>query len=483
MKGKQLHSYMITNGLLLDNTYLCTRLAAMYALCGDMDDAHLVFDRIVLKSLLVWNIMIRGYAAIRLFACGHLNLLKKGREIHGHIVVHEFESDLFVGNSLLSMYVKCRDMESASQMFHKMPNRDMTSWNTMRMGHAQNVESLRLFHWIRNEERVQPDIVPGVTVLGACGRLAALECGRCIRSYLIRIGFTSDVIVGTALVDFYAKCGSLEGAQLVFSEIPEKNLVSWNWVTFTSVLSACAHSGLVEKGKRLFDRMLHEFSIEPRIEHCVCMVDLFGRAGHLDEAYDFIKNMKIRPNSDVWAALLAACRVHKNFELVDMIADHMLHLKPDDGDIAMVRSMMRENGLKKPPGCSFVELGQKIYHFMVGETSHPQSEEIYAKLRELRQTLKEAGYIPDTSYVIYDVGEEVKLKLLETHSEKLAIAFVLINTSQQTPVRITKNLRVCGDCHTVTKLISNIVNRDIIVRDAHRCHHFRNGSCTCGDFW
>lgn len=211
-------------------------------------------------------------------------------------------------------------------------------------------------------------------------------------------------------------------------------------------------------------------------------------------------NMEVEPNADVWTVLLSACRVHQNVELAEYAAQNAFRLNPKAlgpyvclsnlyavkkrwMDVARVRAVARNNGLKKPPGCSFVELGAEIHRFMVGDKSHPQSNSIYAKLNELRKLVKDVGYVPDTGSVFYEVDEDVKEKLLWDHSERLAIAFALLNTSSEMSIRITKNLRVCEDCHAVTKLISKLVGREIIVRDAHRFHHFYNGLCSCGDYW
>ena len=145
--------------------------------------------------------------------------------------------------------------------------------------------------------------------------------------------------------------------------------------------------------------------------------------------------------------------------------------------------MMREGGLKKTPGYSMVEVNNRVHRFQVGDKLHPQSENIYATLETLAEQMQAAGYVPETDFVLHDVEEEVKEHILCIHSEKLAIAFGLFNTSPRTPIQITKNLRVCGDCHNATKFISKIVTREIIVRDANRFHHFKDGSCSCKDYW
>ncbi|OVA13152.1 Pentatricopeptide repeat [Macleaya cordata] len=660
-KGRQVHAYIISSGVLFSNTYLNTKLSAFYAICGSMREACMIFHEIVLKNSFLWNSMIRGYACngfsvdslvlysemlsfgqkadnftypFVLKACGDLLMVDIGRKIHCEVVILGFKSDVFVGNSLLAMYSKFGDMETATRLFDRMPVRDLTSWNTIISGYTRNqepqkalsvlnfmgkigvrpdcstlvsvlpacadlmglqlgkeihsyvvrnniaifdifvintlidmycnckfivgarllfekmirrdsvswnsmisgyayngnaFESLRLFREMVLEGAIT-DEVTLISVLGACDQITALQFGMSVHAFLVRKGFTTYTIVGTALIDMYAKCGNLSCSVQVFDEMPEKNLVSWSAmvsgyglhgkgreaialfsemknksirpdeVTFTSVLSACSHAGLVDEGREIFDQMVREYSINPRVEHYSCMVDLLGRAGHLDEAYEFIRAMKIQPNFDVWAALLAACRAYRNVMLAEVAARNAFHLNPKGvgsyvllsniyalekkwEDVERVRYMVRQMGLKKPPGCSFVELDKVVHQLLVGDKLHTQSKRIYAKLEELRCKLKEAGYTPDTSSVFYDVEEDVKEKMLWDHSERLAIAFALINTGPGTVIRITKNLRVCGDCHTVIKLISKLTGREIIMRDAHRFHHFRIGFCSCGDYW
>ncbi|PQP99370.1 hypothetical protein Pyn_03484 [Prunus yedoensis var. nudiflora] len=399
-------------------------------------------------------------------------------------------------------------------------------------GYEQNgdaFESLRLFCRMFMEG-AEVDEVTIITILGACDQISALQFGMSVHSCLVKKGFGANIIVGTALIDMYSKCGSLSCSRRVFEEIPRKNLVSWSAMisgygahgqgeeaiscyhelvannftpdegVLTSVLSACSHAGLVNEGKHIFNRMTIEYNVKPRLAHYSCLVDLLGRAGHVHEAYELIKTMEVKPSSDIWAALLSACRLHKNVKLAEVSAQKVFEMNPKGvgsyiclsniyasekrwDDVERVRAMVRSKGLKKPPGCSFVEVDKMVHRFLVGDKSHPQTHDVYAKLKELNLRLKEAGYKPDTTSVFYDVEEEVREKMLWDHSERLAIAFALINTGPGTTIRITKNLRVCNDCHTVTKMISELMNREIIMRDIHRFHHFRHGFCSCGDYW
>eukprot|EP01018_Ginkgo_biloba_P013188 Gb_32449 [translate_table: standard] len=278
-----------------------------------------------------------------------------------------------------------------------------------------------------------------------------------------------------------------------------------NHFTFASVLPACAkltslEQGLVEEGYQYFYRMNQHYHITPVMEHYVCMVDLLGRAGRLDEALEFINKMPIKPNATVWKSLLAACRIHTNIEVGEFVAECLIELDPKNAgpyvllsniyatvgrwdDSEKVRRMMKDRRVKKMPGCSWIEVNKQMHTFVVGDRSHPQTQKIYAKLESLYSQMKSAGYVPDTRFVLHDVEEEQKEQIIFHHSEKLAIAFGLINTSPNTTIRVIKNLRVCSDCHSAAKFISKIVAQEIVLRDANRYHHFKDGWCSCGDYW
>jgi pentatricopeptide repeat protein len=219
-----------------------------------------------------------------------------------------------------------------------------------------------------------------------------------------------------------------------------------NHITFVGILSACSHAGLVDKGWQYFDCMDLDYSIMPRVEHYACMVDLLGRAGRLHEAEDFIKNMPLEPSASVWGALLGACKIHCNIQLGEHVAECLLELEPENvgcyvlmsniyamagrwEGVEKVRKMMKDRGLKKIPGCSYVELNKKVHCFLTGDRSHAQTDEIYKILETLAGKMKEAGYVPNTTFTLHNVEEEVKEHLLCSHSEKLAIAFSLINTN------------------------------------------------------
>jgi pentatricopeptide repeat protein len=271
-------------------------------------------------------------------------------------------------------------------------------------------------------------------------------------------------------------------------------------ITFIGVLSACCHAGLVDEGRKYFDCMSQYYHIAPTMEHYSCMVDLLGRAGYLDEAQNFINKMPIRADSSVWGSLLSACRIHMNVELGEYAAERLFELDPTSvspyvllsniyaaagkwDDIEKVRKLMKTKVVEKKPGCSWIVVGKKVHAFLVGDRSHPLTEKIYAELERLSGQMKTAGYVPDMRFALNDVEEEQKEQILSHHSEKLAIALGLISTPPGTTIQVIKNLRVCGDCHSAANFISKLVAREIVVRDTNRFHHFKNGHCSCMDYW
>eukprot|EP01018_Ginkgo_biloba_P012654 Gb_23605 [translate_table: standard] len=466
-------------------------------------------------------------------ACANLKALEEGKQIHTYTIKTGFESYESVGSALVTMYAKSENINDAYKVFSEMQEPDFISWSAMISGYARNghaEESLKLFCKM-HQAGVNLNDFTFASALSACASQApAIEHGKQIHACITKTGFDSAVCVGSALVTMYAKCGSLDGANKVFEKMEERDVIFWNamiaayaqhgcgkealqlfeqmqqqgmkpdHITFVGVLSACSHVGFVDEGCTYFSSMTEYHHITPKAEHYACMVDLIGRAGRLDEATDFINKMPFEADAMIWRTLLGACRVHGNMELGKRAAECILELEPQDSaayvllsniygaagkwdDRAKVRKLMEDRGLKKETGYSWIEVDRKVHTFIARDRSHSQTVEIYAKLEQLTEQMKDLGYVPDTNFVLHDVEEEQKEQFLSYHSEKLAIAFGLISKPPGTPIQIVKNLRVCGDCHTATKFISKIVGREIIVRDANRFHHFKDGLCSCGNYW
>ncbi|CAN6222437.1 unnamed protein product [Urochloa humidicola] len=467
-------------------------------------------------------------------ACARLLSLRDGERIHAEAAKNGLATLVFVKNSLVHLYGACGLFENAHRVFDEIPvrERNLVSWNSMLNGFAANGRPNEVLTVFREMDiDFAPDGFTMVSVLTACAEIGALTLGRRVHAYLSKVGLVGNSHVGNALIDLYAKCGSVDDARRFFEEMgTERTVVSWTSlivglavngfgkealalfgvmereklvpteITMVGVLYACSHCGLVDDGFMYFDRMKEEYGITPRIEHLGCMVDLLGRAGKVEEAYDYIVTMPLEPNAVVWRTLLGACAMHKKLELGEAAWAKLVELDPGHSgdyvllsnlyaavgrwaDVHVLRKTMVKDGVRKNPGRSLVELRNSVYEFVMGDRSHPESEQIYKMLAEIAERLRREGYIPRTSNVLADIEEEEKETALNYHSERLAIAFALLKSLPGTPIRIVKNLRVCGDCHTVIKLISKIYDREIIVRDRSRFHHFKSGSCSCKDYW
>lgn len=466
-------------------------------------------------------------------ACAKLQALKEGMQIHGHVFKLGFEYDLFVQNSLINMYGKCEKVEFASAIFKQMDQKSVASWSAIIAAHASNglwSECLKLFGEMNSEKCWRPEESILVSVLSACTHLGALDLGKCTHGSLIRNISALNVIVETSLIDMYVKCGCLEKGLCLFRMMAEKSQLTDSVmisglamhgqgkealsifsemlreglepddVVYVGVLSACSHAGLVNEGLLCFDRMKLEHRIVPTVQHYGCVVDLMGRAGMLGEALELIQSMPIQQNDVVWRSLLSASKVHHNLEIGERAAKNLFQINshhPSDyvvlsnmyaraqrwDDVAKIRTEMASKGLNQSPGFSLVEVARKVYKFVSQDRSHPTWDNIYEMIHQMEWQLKFEGYSPDISQVLLDVDEDEKRERLKGHSQKLAIAFALIHTSQGSPIRIARNLRMCNDCHTYTKLISVIYEREIIVRDRKRFHHFKDGTCSCRDYW
>ncbi|CAD5165903.1 unnamed protein product [Musa acuminata subsp. malaccensis] len=557
--GKQLHARLLLSGLGY-NTILATKLVDLYCLCDHVTYAHKLFDRIPKRNLFLWNVLIRAYAwtgphevALSLYyqmldcgvapdnftfpfvlkACSALSALEAGRGIHELVVSTGWETDVFVGAALIDMYAKCGCVDHARELFDRIPNRDVVLWNSMIAAYAQNGHPSEALLLCRDmvARGFTPTLATLVTVISASADAAALPRGREIHGLSWRRGFDSQDKVKTALVDMYAKSGWVKVARVLFEQLAEKRIVSWNsmicgygmhghadealalfdrmrdedqvlpdHITFVGLLSACNHGGLVDEGRSFFNSMLSDYRIPPAVQHYTCMIDLLGHSGRLAEAYKLIQDMTMATDSGVWGALLNACKIHRNVELGELALQKLIELEPDDAgnyvvlsniyaqagkwqEAAEVRKLMTDRGLKKSIACSWIEVKNQVHAFLVGDLSHPSSGAIYAELERLEGLMAEAGYEPDTMPVFHDVGDDEKRNMVRSHSERLAIAFGLISTPPGTTLLVTKNLRVCEDCHTAIKFISAIVGREIIVRDVNRYHHFKDGECSCRDYW
>ncbi|CAK9187737.1 unnamed protein product [Ilex paraguariensis] len=491
--GKQLHCRVIKSRLSEDVCVGCS-LVDMYAKCvvpGSLNDSRKVFDHMPDHNIMSWTAIINGYVqsggkdgeALELYC----KMIDEGRVLPNH----------FTFSSLLKACGNLSNPELGVQI---------------------------------EDSGFEVDAFTFASLLSGAASIGAGGKGEQIHSRLLKSGFQANQCVCNALVSMYSRCGNIEAAYQTFKELEDRNVVSWtsmitgyakhgfakralemfhqmleagmqpNEVTYIAVLSACSHVGMVDEGWKHFNSMSNEHGISPRMEHYGCMVDLLGRSGFLEKAVQFIYSMPFKADALVWRTLLGACRVHANTELGKHAAKMILEQDPNDPaayillsnlyasmgqweDAVQIRKSMKERKLVKEAGCSWIETENGVHKFYVGDSKHPQAKEIYEELDRLALKIKEIGYVPDTDFVLHDVEEELKERYLFQHSEKIAVAFGLISTSRPKTIRIFKNLRVCGDCHTALKYISKATGREIVVRDSNRFHHIRDGACSCSDYW
>lgn len=467
-----------------------------------------------------------------LTACGALSALDEGKQIHAYLTRTDYMGNVFVSSALLDMYSKCRDIKNAERVFWKMSYRNIVTWTAMIVGYGQNgysEEAVRVFREMQRNG-IQPDYYTLGSVISSCANLASLEEGAQFHGQALVSGLVAFVTVSNALVTLYGKCGSIKESHQLFDEIKFKDEVSWtalvtcyaqfgkaketielfeemlsrglqpDGVTFVGVLSACSRAGFVEKGRYYFALMVDRYGIKPVLDHYTCMIDLFSRSGQLEEARNFILRMPVRPDTIGWSTLLSSCRNRGDMEIGKWAAESLLELDPQNSaghvllvsiyaskgkweEVAELRKGMREKGVRKEPGCSWIKYKNKVHIFTADDMSSPFAKQIYHELERLYCKMVEEGYVADMKSVLHDVHESEKLKMLNHHSERLAIAFGLIFVPRELQIKVVKNLRVCDDCHNATKIISKITQREILVRDAVRFHLFKNGECSCGDFW
>ncbi|KAJ4966073.1 hypothetical protein NE237_017922 [Protea cynaroides] len=463
-KGLQvIHAQIITGGY-GQNPFLAAKLVSQYAERGElsMGDARKVFDCVCERDILLWNVVIQGYAksgpfgeALNMYdqmrtrgiltnrytfpfvlkACAASGVGNKGRVIHGHVVKVGLELDLFVENALVAFYAKCKEIKISHRVFDEIQDKDLVSWNSMIAGYMQNGcanETLIILHQLLQDDTVgMPDHATLVSALPACAQAASIRDGIWIHSYIIKTGMKVDAALGSGLVAVYAHCGCLDTARELFDRLPERNIVVWNvmircygmhghaheaidmfsrmvetgvkpdGISFVSVLSACSHVGLIDEAWKLFYKM-GDYGVGKNDEHYACMVDLLGRAGYLDEAVKFIENMPVEAGKDAYGALLGACRIHSNIELGEEVAEKLFVLDPDNAgryiilakmyedagrweDAARLRKVIRVKTIKKPLGYSAIALDNVVHTFGVEDESHPMTSQIFDTLERLEK--------------------------------------------------------------------------------------------------
>ncbi|KAG5029470.1 hypothetical protein JHK87_012984 [Glycine soja] len=365
------------------------------------------------------------------------------------------------------------------------------------------------------------DLPRYLQLMHQCAENKSLEEAKIVHRHTSQHLSPLQVSTYNRILEMYLECGSVDDALNIFNNMPERNLTTWDTMItqlakngfaedsidlftqfknlglkpdgqmFIGVLFACSVLGDIDEGMLHFESMSKDYGIVPSMTHFVSVVDMIGSIGHLDEAFEFIERMPMEPSAETWETLMNLCRVHGNTglgdrcaELVEQLDSSRLNEQSKAGLVPVKASdLTKEKEKKNLASKNLLEVRSRVREYRAGDTSHPENDKIYALLRGLKSQMKEAGYVPETKFVLHDIDQEGKEEALLAHSERLAVAYGLLNSPARAPMRVIKNLRVCGDCHTALKIISKLVGRELIIRDAKRFHHFKDGLCSCRDYW
>ncbi|KAF6172735.1 hypothetical protein GIB67_000793 [Kingdonia uniflora] len=397
-----------------------------YVKLGDVLSARVLFNEMKERDVVSWNTMINGYV--------QLSNLEEASSLFNKMPNPDDRS----WNSMISGFAQKGDVGLARDFFDKMPVKSLVSWNSMIAGYEQNGDyekAIELFCYMQAEgERHDKHTLS--SMLSACAGLASLDKGMLIHQLVVKT-INADIPVNNSLITMYSRCGIIGIARSIFDDMKlQRDVVSWNAmiggyashgyametlmlygemkkvtvrptnITFVSVLNACAHAGLVDEGRREFEAMIHEFGIEPRVEHFALLVDILGRHGHLEEAMTMINDMKVDPDKSVWGSMLGACRVHKDVDLARVAAGELMKLDPESSapyvllhnmladagrweEAREMRMVMEWKNIRKQPGYTWIELQNKVHVFVASDTSHPFSDEMYAFLENFYRVIKD----------------------------------------------------------------------------------------------
>lgn len=481
-QGRITHIQIIENGLGTDQVVGNT-LVDMFAKCGSLGEAHHVFDRLLIRDEVSWGAIIAGYVqhglgylALKLFehmqqdgirpdrviflciskAIASIGVVTQGRPMHDEIIKNGLELDVALGSSLIDMYAKCGSMEEAKKLFERLPKRNVVSWGALVGGFSNQGHDLIVFDLYEQmqQEGVLADRVIFLCVLKSCGSLGALQQGRLIDGLLRKRGLDIDVLLGSTLVEMYVKCGNLEDAYKVLTDLPSKNHVSWGAIIagysisgddrmmmqclydmrqqgmtpdqmiFTQILTSCSHAGLLEEGCRCFTAIMAEHGMTPSVEQYTCMVDLLGRAGCLDVAQNLVETMPIPPDNIVWRSLLTGCKIYSNVELGRRCFDRLRTLDSNDAaahtlmsdifeaahmweDADKIQELRVCASTSKKLGRAWIEVTNEVHEFIVGDKLALRNDEISSKYKGLTRKTKQQGYLPQVDIVLDLIPDDV----------------------------------------------------------------------------
>ncbi|XP_024540201.1 pentatricopeptide repeat-containing protein At4g02750 [Selaginella moellendorffii] len=519
-EGSAIHEEVLEHDCETD-TAVATALINFFGKCRMVAKSREIFNSSAIqRNTVTWTTMISVYA--------HNGFLDEAQKLFDVAP----RPSTVTWNVLMAAYCQSGDPHQVQAIFDRMRDRDDVSWSTLVGAYAQSNQhrtSMELFKKM-DVEGYKPTRFTFMSVVDACGKLSALREGRVLHSSIMNSALKWDVVLQNGIVNMFGRCGSVEESSSAFQEMLQRDAVSWSIMisafahnghgaealetflamnldgqtpdelTFVSILSVCAHAGLLRDARGHLVDMVGDYALVPGLDHYVCLVDLLCRSGRLGAAEELVETMPYEPHGSAWLTLLAACKMQGDLKRGARVGKSFLATDPDTSapyallssiyaeakrvnEMRIVRKAMEERGIKKQAGCSYIEVHDRVHEFKAGEVSHPRHRDILYELMQIQRKMVEAGCVRDTRLVSYDLEEEEKENLLTYHSEKLAIGLGLVTTRPGTELRVVKNLRVCSDCHTAIKFISRICGRRIVVRDCNRFHHFEDGVCSCNDYW
>ncbi|KAF3772719.1 Pentatricopeptide repeat-containing protein [Nymphaea thermarum] len=525
-RGMEIHSVGVKLGW-ATNLLVANALIDTYAKCGKLESARVVFDAVPERDIFTWNSMIAGYAQAGF--CG------KAHDLFCQIESSGIRRNTVTWNIMISGYMKSGDEEQALELFQEMEtrdgvNRNTSSWNAIIAGSVQNGHSdkaLQIFRQMLSLS-VRPNQVTMLSILPAYANLLGAKKVRELHAYLFHVGLDSEAAIANSLIDTYSKSGNISCARIIFDRMLFRDIISWNSmiaghvlhgqaksakalfdrvmsvgvtpdnITYTSMILTYGLLGVVTAGVELFSSIYEDSPSMPAQEHFSPMVFLFGRSGRVREAMEFIENMDLAPNSAVWNTLFTACRIHGNITLAVYameklnelehgnltnlkILEQLYILEGRSEEASKLRKPVSTNRVMETLGYSCIEVNNLVYQFFTGDRPTPCFKSMDAKVDNFAQESKMTRH--DSGFRGLHIYEEEGEDAVGIHSEKLAIAFSLINNDSSQPIRVVKNLRVCLDCHNYVKLISRVYGQEILLKDTSSLHHFKDGTCSCGDFW
>ncbi|KAL0919777.1 hypothetical protein M5K25_011895 [Dendrobium thyrsiflorum] len=518
------------------NVVSWTSLMAGYVEAGQANQAIFILQAMPMDKIEPNSFTI----STAINACSQLANVRIGKILHGRIELLGLQSDVVASTSLINMYGKTNDVYAARQVFDGMSQRNIYTWGTIVSVYAQNAcgnEALYLFR--KFSSKMRPNHFMLSSVINSCAGLGRFGPGRSAHAAVIRLGHEDNDVIAGGLIDMYAKCGCVEYSRVVFNHIEAPTLIPFtsmivsaarhglsglalllfdkmldlriqpNSITLLGVLHACSHSGLSDTGLSCLNSMHHNYDIPPNAKHYTCAVDMLARAGRIDEALMLACQVDASGHDRLmlWSVLVSAARMKGRLDVVDKASAQMSNLEPGQHDAAgiyvamsnayisagkydgawRVRKEMQQRGIRKDPGCSWIEVKNLVFVFYAGNiVACPRKEEVIGLLGELEERMAaEMGYKRSfSSYVEFDNdGLGVERLMAGVHSEMLAMAFGILSFPNGRKIRIMKNLRMCGECHLVFKVVSKLEGKEFVVRDLNRFHHFKDGICSCRDYW